>query len=75
MTDKHLKGVTEIIATHTRLEPRIIRADDLLDGLGLDSIAVINIGRDIIDRFQVDIEEREICGWKTVGDILKSIDR
>lgn len=46
-----------------------------LKALGLDSLDLVELIMDIEDKYGVEFSNEELMGFKTVGDVLDSIEK
>lgn len=46
-----------------------------LKALGLDSLDLVELIMDIEDKYGVEFSNEELMSFKTVGDVLKSIEK
>ncbi len=71
--------ILERLAAHLRpLGPPDITIDrdtDLVDALGLDSVAVINLVLDLEDEFDVAVPINQLADVRTAGDLAGLIER
>jgi acyl carrier protein len=42
----------------------------LRDELALDSIGLVSVFYAVIDHFGVELDEAEVAGWRTLGDVV-----
>jgi acyl carrier protein len=49
--------------------------DDFFEGLGIDSLAALDLLTDIEDAFDVEIPDYEVQGVKTLGGLAEVIGR
>jgi acyl carrier protein len=50
-------------------------ATDLIGDLGCDSVDIIELVMDLEETFLISIPDDEAFAWKTVGNIIKSMER
>ncbi|MDO9075198.1 MAG: acyl carrier protein [Rubrivivax sp.] len=72
MTDIHERLITILVRGH-RLAPERLGLDAPLQGLGIDSLATIELLWDIEDQFQIKLPA-DPTGLVTVGDVVTLID-
>ena len=72
MTDTHERLIAILMRSH-KLTPERLGLDAPLQGLGIDSLATIELLWDIEDRFQVKLPA-DPTGLVTVGDVVMQID-
>lgn len=66
-----LDRLRKIIVQYVRIAPDQIREQmNLRADLGLTSLAVMNLIVEIEDEFDVEIDEREILKFQTLGDVM-----
>lgn len=69
-----LEKLTEIIREHTDDDSITIDENTILIAdLGLSSLDLINLVYEVEDKFNVEIPDRTISTFKTVGDVLAFI--
>lgn len=74
-TESTLKRVKEIIADNHGLKPADIRdTDELMDGLGLDSLDVIELSMEVEKAFNITVEDDDVEKMKTVVDVANYVD-
>ena len=70
-----LEKVKEILATQLDANIDIMSADTRIgEGLGADSLDVVELLMAIEDEFGIEIPDDDIEGLKTVGDVAEYID-
>ena len=70
-----LEKVIEILADQLSVDPVIINEDsNLVDDLGADSLAVIDLIMCIEDEFKIEVPDSEVENLKTVGAIVQFIE-
>ncbi len=72
MTDTH-ERLIEILVRGHKLVPQQLGLDAPLQGLGIDSLATIELLWDIEDRFRIKLPG-DPTGLVTVGDVVLQID-
>lgn len=71
-----LEKLVLIIKDKTNIEPSTITKDSvLLSDLGMNSLDLVNLVCDVEDEFDVEIPDREIRKFKTVGDVIEFIEK
>jgi len=45
----------------------------LADDLGIDSLGVMEVVVDLESEFDIDITDDQIEGWRTVGDLIRTV--
>ena len=69
-----IEKLTEIIREHKGGEEVVLTEDTvIIADLGLNSLDLINLVTDIEDEFDVEIPDRAIKMFKTVGDVIRFI--
>jgi acyl carrier protein len=76
MEDKDmLEKVIEILSEFTALEKdKITEESALIADLGLNSLDVINVVVAFEEEFDIDIPDKAIKSFSTVGDIVKYLE-
>ena len=70
-----LEKVIEILADQLSVDPSVINEDsNLVDDLGADFLAVIDLIMCIEDEFNVEVPDEEVENLKTVGAIVQFIE-
>ncbi len=70
-----IEKLTEIIREHKGGEDVVLTEDTvIIADLGLNSLDLINLVTDIEDEFDVEIPDRAIKMFKTVGDVIRFIE-
>lgn len=70
-----IEKLTEIIREHKGGEDVVLTEDTvIISDLGLNSLDLINLVTDIEDEFDVEIPDRAIKMFKTVGDVIRFIE-
>ena len=68
--------IKEIIAEILDLEVEAIKDDaSILDELGADSIAIMEIVMELEEEFDIEVATEEIPNMKTVNDIVNFINK
>ena len=71
-----LDRLTELIRENTGEEDLIINEDTvLMADLGLSSLDLINIAYLVEEEFDIEIPDRAIQNFKTVGDVISFIEK
>lgn len=65
--------VKEIIKKYTETEP-ITEDSVLTEDLDLTSLDVVSIVGDFEDRFDIEVDDKEILDFTTVGDIVRYVE-
>ena len=68
-----LTGTTNILNRHVELDRPIRPEDDIINDLGLDSLAVMEVVADIEDHFQINIPEEMLSKIATVDDVARTL--
>jgi acyl carrier protein len=69
------QGVIEIIEEVAGVPATEVGPEkNLLQDLDVDSLAVVEIGVAIFERFQVEIEDGELTNIKTVADLVEHVE-
>ncbi len=70
-----LERLAKIIREYTGdTEPNINRATVLISDLGLNSFELVNLVCSVEDEFDIEIPDRAIKNFKTVGDVIDFIE-
>lgn len=70
-----LEKITQIIQENTGNYELIINEDTiLLADLGLNSLDLLNLVCIVEDEFDIEIPDRVVWQFKTVGDVMKFIE-
>ena len=70
-----LEKIREIMTRYVDLEPEEIREDSrLVEDLALTSFAIMSMMGDFEEAFDITVDESELTGIFTVGDIMKYIE-
>lgn len=64
--------VREVLVENLDLDPEAVTAEATIEGLGIDSLDMVELVCDIEDRCEVEFGEPE--GLATIGDIVAHID-
>lgn len=64
--------VRAVLVENLDLDPEVVVPEATMEGLGVDSLDMVELICDIEDRCEVEFGEPE--GLKTVGDIVAHID-
>ncbi|HUQ00024.1 MAG TPA: phosphopantetheine-binding protein [Aeromicrobium sp.] len=52
-----------------------VRDTALLEELGIDSVAMVELAVGVADSFNVRLEDESVNEWRTVGDVLRTVQR
>lgn len=70
-----LEKLTQIIHENTGNNELVINEDTiLLADLGLNSLDLLNLVCTVEDEFDIEIPDRAVWQFKTVGDVMKFIE-
>ena len=70
-----LERVASILCTVVDIDPESITLErDLTDGLGLSSLDVVNLIVMFENEFNIEIPDRQIMKFVTVGDVVDYIE-
>ncbi len=70
-----LERLAKIIREYTgETEPNINRDTVLISDLGLNSFELVNLVCSVEDEFDIEIPDRAIKNFKTVGDVIDFIE-
>lgn len=71
-----IEKLTKIICEHTGNNDITITEDTvLIADLGLNSLALVNLAVKVEDEFDIEIPDRTIKDFKTVGDVIAFIEK
>ena len=66
--------IKNIICEYTEVEPdEITEASSFVDDLGMNSYNIMCAVGDLEDEFDVEVNESDVAGIRTLGDIMKYI--
>lgn len=71
MTDK----LTAIYAVIEKVANQKVLPNDRLDGVGIDSLAVVALQIELEDAFKITMPDGEWADWKRVADVAKSVEK
>ena len=71
-----IEKLTKIIHEYTGNNKLVLNPDTvLIADLGLNSLDLVNLSCEIEDEFDVEIPDRAIKDFKTVGDVITFIEK
>ena len=71
-----IEKITKIICEHTGNNDSTITEDTvLIADLGLNSLELVNLACIVEDEFDIEIPDRAIKDFKTVGDVIAFIEK
>jgi len=71
-----IEKLTKIICEHTGNNDITITEDTILIAdLGLNSLDLVNLAVKVEDEFDIEIPDRAIKDFKTVGDVITFIEK
>lgn len=71
-----IEKLTEIIREHTGDNITVLTEDTILIAdLGLNSLDLVNLACVVEDEFDIEIPDRAIKNFKTVGDVITFIEK
>ena len=71
-----IEKLTQIISEHTGNSDITITEDTILIAdLGLNSLDLVNLAVKVEDEFDIEIPDRAIKDFKTVGDVIAFIEK
>lgn len=71
-----IEKLTKIICEHTGNNDITITEDTvLIADLGLNSLDLVNLAVKVEDEFDIEIPDRAIKDFKTVGDVIAFIEK
>ena len=71
-----IEKLTKIICEHTGNDDITITEDTvLIADLGLNSLDLVNLACIVEDEFDIEIPDRAIKDFKTVGDVIAFIEK
>ena len=68
-----IERLEKILENFTGQKTEITEATDLMKDLGLNSLELIEMVVKVEDEFDISIEDREIKGIASVGDVIQLI--
>ena len=70
-----LEKLKEIICDFANVKPEEITEEtNIRTGLALDSLSLVNLAVAIEDEFELEINDKDVMGIETVGDLLRIIE-
>lgn len=70
-----IEKLTEIVREHTGSEDLVLTENtNLLTDLGLNSFDLVNMVVEVEDAFDIEIPDRVIKDFRTVGDVIAFIE-
>ncbi len=70
-----LERLVKIIVQYVKITPDQVKPDmNLRTDMGLTSLSVMNMIVDIEDEFGVDIDDRQIMKFQTLGDVVAYLE-
>lgn len=77
MTEAEIeKGIKEILSKRLNIKPeKVLRTSYFKDDLGMDSFAAIEVMFELEDRFEIDVNEKDLLDIKTVQDMIQYIKK
>jgi len=70
-----LESIASILSNVADIDPKSITPEhDLIDGLGLSSLDIVNLIVMFEDEFNIEIPDRQIMKFVTVGDVVEYIE-
>lgn len=71
-----LEKLKEIICDFANIKPEEITEDtNIRKGLALDSLSLVNLAVAIEDEFELELNDKDVMGIETVGDLMKIIEK
>lgn len=67
--------ITAIVAEQLDIDPSTVQLDDALTDLGADSLAQIEVVLQVEESFNIDIDDEEIEGIRTVRDAVVLVEK
>lgn len=68
--------VKQIISEDSGLDVEGIEdGDTLVEGLGFDSLSLMQLGLDIEDSFAIEVPDGSVTGITTVAQLVEEVDR
>jgi acyl carrier protein len=70
--------ILNILAKHAELDPAKVTTDTALDGIGIDSLKMVEIIYDLEERFDITIPDPEDVGqqskqFRKAGDVVRTV--
>ena len=66
-------GVIEVLAHRVPADTKLTAETQIVGGLGLDSVAVLDFIQDIEDRFDISIPLERVAEVQTIGELSLAI--
>lgn len=71
--EEALRGVTDVLRAHAKIERAIKPTDNIQNDLALDSLAVMEVVAEVEDKFHVDIPSEMLDHMFTVEDVARAL--
>jgi acyl carrier protein len=71
--DYVLERCIQLVAKARRMPPESITAESSFEGLGVDSLDLINLSFEVEERFNVEIPDDALSSIRTVGDMARGV--
>ena len=68
-----LERCIQLIARARRVQPETISAESSFEGLGVDSLDLINLSFEVEESFHVEIPDESLSAIRTVDDMAKGV--
>lgn len=74
--DEIVRGLTDLLTRQeqVKIDVSAISEDTRIDGVGFDSISILDFIYDVEDRFRVRTEIADLVGMERVGDLIDYLE-
>src|SRR5262245_45682826 len=67
--------LTDILGKVAEVPSESVRDTAVLKDLGVDSVATVELAEGIGRSFDLDLEDETVNEWRTVGDLVRTVQR
>lgn len=67
--------LTDVLGLVAAVEPAAVRDTALLKNLGIDSVAIVELAEGVATRFDIELDDDSVNEWRTVGDVVRTVNR
>ena len=71
--EEALRGATEILKSHAKVDRPIKPSDNIQSDLGLDSLEVMEVVADVEDRYSIEVPTEALDKFVTVEDMARAL--